>query len=69
MNGRERLSAWIARHTTQADFARKAGISPPHLTLVLQGKRGVSLAAAKRIQDETAGAVPMDSLVGNRGAA
>ena len=65
MDGRQALSKFIAERTTQAKFARKIGCSESHLALVLQGNRGVSLKLAKRISDETGGAVPMHALVLN----
>lgn len=50
------LSAWIDARTTDADFARQAGISKSHLSLVLAGKRGLSLELAVRIEQITEGA-------------
>lgn len=50
------LGEWLIQQKTQRSaFAKRIGISPSHLTLVLQEKRGVSLEVAKRIKDETKG--------------
>lgn len=68
MDGRQLLSDWIARNTRPASFARAIKISHPHLHLVLKGERGVSLAVAKRIQEATDGAVPMEALVSESAA-
>lgn len=63
MDGQQSLSQWIDANTTQANFARSVECSQSHLSLVLKGKRGVSLNLAKRISQATGGAVPIDALV------
>lgn len=37
------------RHLSQADVARRAGISPPHLNDILAGKRGIGPRVAVRL--------------------
>lgn len=50
------LAQWFeARKANKAEFARRVGISRSHLTLIIQGKRGVSVDVAKRIAEETGG--------------
>jgi transcriptional regulator with XRE-family HTH domain len=63
MDGRRILAKYIREHTTQAEFARDVECSQTHLTLVLQGKRGVSISLAKRMSAATAGTVPVRALV------
>lgn len=48
------LANWIdAAKMKRAEFARVVGISPSHLTLILKGRRGVSLDLAFRIEAQT----------------
>lgn len=47
------LADWIDARMSRAAFARKAGISEPHLSLILQGKRGLSLDVAIAIERAT----------------
>lgn len=47
------LAEWIDARMSRAAFARKAGISEPHLSLILQGKRGLSLDLAVAIEIAT----------------
>lgn len=47
------LARWIGAHMTKAEFSRRVGMSPSHLTLVLQRKRGVSLDIARKIEEVT----------------
>ena len=63
MNDQHPLSAWIARNTSQAKFAADAGCSESHLSLILQGKRGVSLKLAKKFSKTTGGAVRVEDFV------
>jgi transcriptional regulator with XRE-family HTH domain len=63
MDGRRLLQKFIREHTTQVDFARAVKCSQTHLTLVLQGKRGVSVPLAKRMSAATGGTVPLKALV------
>lgn len=58
-DGRALLAQFISRTTTQAAFARRVRCSEPHLSLILKGKRGVSLKLAKRISDATEGEIPV----------
>lgn len=57
------LAEWIGDRMSQADFARLAQISASHLSLVLQGKRGLSLKQAVRIEQATNGEVLAAALV------
>jgi transcriptional regulator with XRE-family HTH domain len=63
MDGRRLLAKYIRENTTQAAFARGVNCSQTHLTLVLQGKRGVSVPLAKRMSAATGGTVPVNALV------
>lgn len=62
MTGRELLEGYISRNTTQAQFARDVGCSESHLSLLLDGKRGVSFRLARRISEATKGEVPLEAL-------
>lgn len=61
MDGRQAIAAYIKAGTTQAKLAREVGCSEPHLSLILKGKRGLSLTLAKRLSQVTG--VPIESLV------
>jgi DNA-binding transcriptional regulator YdaS (Cro superfamily) len=64
MDGIQKLADFIARKTaSQAQFARDVGCSEPHLSLILAGKRGLSVPLAKRISVATDGEVPVRALV------
>lgn len=64
MDGRQALAKYIREHyDTQADFARAVKCSEGHLSLVLQGKKDVSVPLGKRISTATAGTVPLHALV------
>lgn len=66
MEGNHPLSSWLREQDpplTQAWLAEKIGISQPHLTLALQGKRGLSLSAALSVERVTDGAVPAAAFV------
>lgn len=49
------LAPWIKERMPDAQFAKAAGISKSHLSLILQGKRGLSLDLAVRIEEITEG--------------
>jgi transcriptional regulator with XRE-family HTH domain len=49
------LQSWIDQRMSQAEFARRAGMSQTHLTHMLQFKRGISLDLACRIEEITEG--------------
>jgi transcriptional regulator with XRE-family HTH domain len=67
MDGKDRLAAFIRRDPrSQAQFAREAGCSEGHLSLVLKGKRGLSVPLAKRISQATGGEVPVRELVADK---
>lgn len=57
------LSQWIDQRMTDAEFAGKVGISKSHLSLILQGKRGLSLDLAVRIEEITKGEFPAARLL------
>ena len=60
----QELAAFIARNAaSQAQFARDVGCSEPHLSLILAGKRGLSVPLAKRISIRTQGEIPVQALV------
>jgi transcriptional regulator with XRE-family HTH domain len=61
MDGRRKLAEFIAANSTQAQFAREVACSQPHLTLFLQGKRGLSIGLAGRISRATR--IPIRMLV------
>lgn len=64
MDGKELLANFIRRDPrSQAQFARDAQCSEGHLSLVLRGKRGLSVPLAKRISQATGGEVPVRALV------
>lgn len=64
MDGIQDLAAFIARNSaSQAQFARDVGCSEPHLSLILAGKRGLSVKLAKRISVATNGELPVRALV------
>lgn len=54
---------------TRTAFAESVSCSLPHLTLVAQGKRGVSLELALNIERKTNGAVTAEQLLRARQAA
>lgn len=64
MDGIAQLADFITRNmASQAQFARDVGCSEPHLSLILAGKRGLSVPLAKRISEATQGEVPVRVLV------
>lgn len=64
MNRKHPLKAWLEKAPiNRTKFAESVDCSLPHLTLVSQGKRGVSLSLALNIERETAGAVTAEQLL------
>lgn len=56
------LSAYLATTgETQADFAARIGIKPPHMSLILSGARRPGIVVASAIERETGGQVPASS--------
>lgn len=51
------LADWIDARMSRSEFAERAGTSEPHLSLILQRKRGLSLDLAVRIEELTEGAI------------
>jgi plasmid maintenance system antidote protein VapI len=49
------LSDWIESHMSRAAFADLVKVKKSHLSLILQGKRGMSLDVAARIEAATSG--------------
>ena len=61
------LGKWLGKNRVkQADFARSIGCSEPHLSLVAQGKRGVSLELALSIERETHRGVTVEQLLDSK---
>lgn len=58
-NGRTLLAEFLAGKK-QAEFARKVECSESHLSLILNGHRGMSFSLAKRISAETG--IPIERL-------
>lgn len=56
------LAAWIDARMSRAEFARLAGMSASHLSLVLSGERGLSLRQAVVIETVTGGEILAGSL-------
>lgn len=64
------LDLWLQESPmTRTAFAESVSCSLPHLTLVAQGKRGVSLELALNIERKTNGAVTAEQLLRARQAA
>lgn len=64
MDGIQLLADFISRGTaSQAQIARDIGCSESHLSLILDRKRGLSVALATRISRATNGAVSVRALV------
>lgn len=65
-SGMAKLSEFLTarrKPTTQADWAKRFGISRSYLSELMSGKYTPSLKLAKRIQEQTKGRVPMSSWV------
>ena len=60
MSEKHPLESWLEGRMSQAKFAEGVGCSEPHLSLVLQRKRGVSLKMALRLSAATNGEIPVD---------
>lgn len=65
------LAAWMENRPeiSQAQLAANANCSEPHLSLVLQRKRGVSMNLAQRLSNATGGAVSVEDFVLDRSEA
>ena len=64
MEAQHPLETWLDKSpVSRTDFAKSVGCSLPHLSLLSQGKRGVSLELALNIQRETDGAVTVEQLL------
>lgn len=64
MNGREQLAAYIDAHfPSRADFARRAEISEPHLSLYLQGRRELSVPMARKVCEAAGNVVTLKALL------
>lgn len=48
---------------TQAEFARRVGISGPYLSQILRWERGVKLVTAQKFERATMGSVKMADLI------
>lgn len=59
MDIRHPLAVWMASHPeiSQSKLASDADCSEPHLSLVLQRKRGVSMKLAQRLSVATGGQI------------
>lgn len=64
-NARHPLAVWMDGHSeiSQAKLAADAECSEPHLSLILQRKRGVSMKLAKRLSVLTGGAVSIEEFL------
>jgi transcriptional regulator with XRE-family HTH domain len=58
------LESWIVSNTSQARFAKTAGLSEPYLSEILSGKKRPSLKMASRLSRATGGDVPIEAFVG-----
>ncbi len=63
MDVKHALADWIDGRTSQAKFADQVGCSESHLSLVLRGKRGVSMKLARKLSEATGGDVPLDAFL------
>lgn len=64
MKKKHPLEVWLSEAPiTRTKFAESIACSPPHLSLISQGKRGVSLELALNIERETNGAVTAEQLL------
>ena len=48
-DGRAMLADFIRQRTTQTKFAEEVGCRPAHISLILSGKKGMSVDLARRI--------------------
>lgn len=65
MEIRHPLSVWMDGHPeiSQAKLAADAKCSEPHLSLILQRRRGVSMKLAQRLSVVTKGEVPIEAFL------
>lgn len=64
MDIRHPLAVWMDGQTiNQAQLAEASGCSEPHLSLILQRKRGVSMKLAQRLSVATGGAVKVEDFL------
>ena len=65
MENRHPLAIWMSARPeiSQAKLAADADCSEPHLSLVLQRKRGVSMKLAKRLSVLTGGEVSVEEFL------
>lgn len=65
MDIRHPLAIWMDDHPelSQSKLAADADCSEPHLSLILQRKRGVSMKLAQRLSVVTGGAVPIEAFL------
>ena len=58
------LSDYLKKYSlTQTEFGKKVGVSQPHITGILSGKKRPSIELAKRIEIQTDKAVMLDDLL------
>lgn len=65
MDIRHPLAVWMDGHPeiSQSRLAADADCSEPHLSLILQRKRGVSMKLAQRLSVATGGTVPIEAFL------
>lgn len=65
MTKKHPLAAWMDGHKeiSQAQFADDCDCSESHLSLIMSGKRGVSLNLAKKLSDATNGDVRVEDFL------
>lgn len=66
MRTRRALTKWIDEKSTRSEFARRIDCSESHLSLILQGKRGVSYDTARNIEKATGGDIAAISLMAEK---
>lgn len=58
------LSDYLAKHEmTQRDLARKAGVSEPHLSDIMRGKKRCGADIARKLSQATGGKVKLETLL------
>jgi len=65
MEIRHPLAVWMDGHPeiSQSKLAADAKCSEPHLSLILQRRRGVSMKLAQRLSVATGGVVPIEAFL------
>ena len=66
MNTKHPLAKWIKANKwkiSQAKLASESRCSQSHLSLILKGKRGVSMELARRLSAATGGAVRIEDFL------